>query len=432
MMYLLYMLTTSLVVFVLILLFKKVLKPFLLGFNSRMVIIVFFFGLLFACFIGGFFSKQNTSQAENRNLAKWKPLKKTDIINVPRQIDVYVNDHFGFRDKFIGIYRYFQLNFLGQSLTEKVTIGRNNWLFYTKAIQVCYEEKSLTKNEIQQTQLVKKLKDLELDLKERGIKLVILIMPSKPYIHTEYLPLWVDISKNKRSTIDNFVELIKGETSIPILDLFDTLLEAKKIENNNLYYSNDSHWNSVGAYYAWKKVLSFFNENGITHHSIDFNDYIQKPDPFKGGLSGIMGNVIIDNNTGYFLKTKKVKNRIYLCPQASKKYNIRNGKNLKRELSVSYKNIEKAETTIPIIIADSYFMGSAFTRDIPFDKYYSMHYHEIANGLPFLLQNQNDQEVVILSFVDRGFVGLLKGFESWNSNKQTNYKGPTWKQPLPY
>ena len=416
-MYLLYILTTSFVVFVLALLIKKVLKPFSSGLNSRMVIILFFFGLLFTCFIGGFFSKQDTSQAENRNLAKWKPIKKSELLNIPRQVDEYVYD---------------QINVFEQSLSERVSIGRNDWLFYTKAIEVCYEEKPLTEIEIQQTQLIQKLKHLELNLKERGIELVILIMPSKPFIYPEYLPLWVDINKSSRSTIDNFVGLIESETSIPILDLFDTLLEAKKSEENKLFYFNDSHWNSVGAYYAWKRIIGFFDENGIIHHPIDFSDFIQKPDPHMGDFCGMSGKMASDDNIGYFLKTKQVKSRIYLSPEAGKALNIRNGENLNRELSVSYKNLEESETTIPIIIGDSFFMGSAFTRDIPFDKYYSMHYHEVANGLPFLLQNQNDQEVVILSFVDRGFVGLLKGFESWDLNKQTNYKGPTWKQQLPY
>ena len=156
-MYLLFMVFIASLATALIFLFRNILNPFILGFNARFAIIVFFVGLIFSCLIFGFVAKQNISLAENRNLEKWKPLKETSFVNIPRQIDAYVNDHFGFRDQFITIYRYFQLNIFGQSLSERVVKGRNGWLFHDKSIKVCYVENPLSKDEIEKTQLVEQI-----------------------------------------------------------------------------------------------------------------------------------------------------------------------------------------------------------------------------------------------------------------------------------
>ncbi|HKM92320.1 MAG TPA: hypothetical protein VJY41_01575 [Prolixibacteraceae bacterium] len=432
MMYLLFMIFIASLATALIFLFRNILKPFILGFNARFAIIVFFVGLIFSCLIFGFVAKQNTSLAENRNLEKWKPLKETSFVNIPRQIDAYVNDHFGFRDQFITIYRYFQLNIFGQSLSERVVKGRNGWLFYDKSIKVCYVDKPLSKDEIENTQLIEQLKKLEIYLNNRGIKLIILVMPSKPFVCTEYLPLWVNTDNNSRKTIDDFTELINTKTNIPLLDLFDSIMEAKHTDSNNFYYKNDTHWNTVGSYYAWKSTLRFFDDLGVSYNPIDFNDYVIKEDPFNGDLCRMLGNTIIDNSMGYFLKPNRVKKRIFLTKETGEKLNLKTGENLIRELSVSFKNVNTSKTTIPIIIADSYFLGSAFTKNIPFDKYYSMRYFEIAEGLPFLLQNQNDRDVVILSFVDRSFSDFSKSIMRWNSSKESEYNGYGWEQKLAY
>lgn len=432
MIHLLFMVFIASLAFVLILLSKRVLKPFASELNSRTAIIVFFFGLIFVCFIWGFFSKQKISHAENRNLEKWKPLKETRIIDIPGQIDTYVNDHFGLREKFINLYRYFQFNVFGQSISERVVKGRNSWLFNYHVIKLCHINKPLSKNEVMETRIIDQLKKMEVYLNKRSIKLVIIIMPAKPYIYPEYLPRWVNFNNNNRKTINNFKELVNAETNIPLLDLYNPLLQAKQTEVNNLFYKNDTHWNSVGAFYGWKNTLKFFSDEGISYKPIDFNDHEIKIYSHNGDLSGMLGVTLTDNSNGYFIKSDNVKNRVFLSKSASEVlYNKKDNINWQK-LSVSFKNENESKTDIPLIFGDSFFLASAFSWSIPFDKYYSAHYNETNNCLPFIMRNHNDQNIVILSFVDREFTAFVNGLAQWDPDKQIDYNGYGWEQKLPY
>ncbi len=84
-------------------------------------------------------------------------------------------------------------------------------------------------------------------LTEKGVKLFrIMIGANKKAIYPEYMPTWARPASP--STTD---ELVKGADTDFIIDTRPSLLLAKQILNEPLYYKTDTHWNRLGAAIAF-------------------------------------------------------------------------------------------------------------------------------------------------------------------------------------
>jgi alginate O-acetyltransferase complex protein AlgJ len=431
--YILYTLFITTLLLSLIVLFIKIVIPLFKHNDTVNILPSFFFILLFLGFIFTFFNVQSISKNENRSLAKWSSFKYNEILEAPQKIDTYVNDHFGLRNEFIGIYRYIQFYIFNKSVSKEVVLGSDEWFFSRDVIFQDFLKPSLTIDDLKSSGLIKKLNALNTYLKEREIKLVIIVNPSKAYIYPEFLPKWIDTEKYGRTTINNFVKLINEDTNIPIIDLYNELIDIKSKEQNILYFKTDTHWNGVGAYYAANSISSFLRKQKIEILENDFNRVKEQKDIFIGDLSRSLGIQKYDNCNSYLIKTPKlVKNEI--SNNTLKTLGIKVNSSPWKRITVhnnEYHNPKK--TDIPLIIADSYILSSRYTNNIPFNKYYSMHFEYISKGLNPLLENQKEINVVILSFVDRLFNNNHVPFDDftesilkWDleANNKTNIK---WK-----
>ena len=81
---------------------------------------------------------------------------------------------------------------------------------------------------------------------------LVVIVPNKSTIYPEFLPS--RIRKLSTATrLDQLVEHVRRSTGVPILDLRNTLIDAKK--SGPLYRKTDTHWNQLGALVAYQKIL---------------------------------------------------------------------------------------------------------------------------------------------------------------------------------
>lgn len=432
MLYFIFVLSVGLSIIALFFLLKRLAKPFLNIFDHRFALIVFIFSLICSGFLLTFISVQEISATENRNLEKWIPINRTNILNASNNIEKYVNDHFGLRDEFIKVYRFFQYNIFKKSLNDRVTKGRHGWFFSSRAIEVDCFTTSLTKENIERLNVIDKLESVQQFLNKKGIMLVIVIIPSKPYVYPEYLPRWIKGEQCRRTTIDNFEYLIENHTTIPILDLYDDLIKAKDAEKNILYYKGDTHWNSVGAYYGLKSISKFLIQNGISVNNIDFKNFHKEKNLYSGDLSRLYGVDIWEEANEYSLNINVSRNRILLNPSTRNSLGLDPKVNNWKALSASFSNIVDNSIGVPIIAADSYILSSKFMIDALFNRYYSMHFTELSESLPYIVSNHNNINVVVLSFLDSWFNVFIKEIDQWDA--QSNYVGKLngWEKELPW
>ena len=211
---------------------------------------------LFLLFLG-FFSIgtllfKSESEVENRELTQFPNLPK-DLDSTRKfttDFESYFRDHLLFRKYFIGLYSQTLLS-LGQSPTERVILGKDNWLFYAgEEVIEDYENKRLfTIEELKQWEINLSYKNML--LKALGKKYIFVVTPNKHTLYDEKLPSYI-VKEKEYSRLDQLISYISQNSDVTIVDLRNTL--KNKAANEQLYWSQDTHWNARGAYYGFLDI----------------------------------------------------------------------------------------------------------------------------------------------------------------------------------
>jgi len=199
------------------------------------------------------------SSFENRVLAPRPSL--ADGLNLFKQTDAYINDRFGFREYFLKVNHLINREVLHRQ-DRKVLFGKNGWLFYIN------KGDGDNFSDFQKTNLpdpetlsawVEALEQRAAWCEENGIRFLFLIAPNKHNIYPEYYPVG---RPDGPTRTDIFLEHLPPSLRDQAIFPRDYLLEQKEQEGTLLYYETDTHWNNLGAYYAFEvlygKIKSWF------------------------------------------------------------------------------------------------------------------------------------------------------------------------------
>lgn len=218
------------------------------------------------------------SAFENRNLAQFPNLRKTDPKLLPEKIQHFFDDHFGYRSFMLQKRNELQAKFLNMHGDNRyMLLGKEGFYFLNpvrpKDPKLTYKTTYFTNEEL------KTIKDeLEKEnewLKRRDIKFMFVVVPDKEVIYPEYFPFPNDDPSDIYTNIklDQLIEYLKNNSTFQITDLRQTLLEAKK-KGIVLYYKGDSHWNEYGSFYYYQTIMKHL-------HNSDPSIYVPKMDDFE-------------------------------------------------------------------------------------------------------------------------------------------------------
>jgi len=194
----------------------------------------------------------------------------------PSRYEKYFNDNFGLRNTLIFVNNFFKYGLFSISPVPRVLAGKNGWLFYADKDDgdpvACYRGTNLFSDT--ELYIIKKNIEGHRDFyKKFGIPLIILIVPNKHSIYPEYLPDNLKrVSKETRT--DQFIKYLSISSDMMVLDLRKTLIEKKGREL--LYQKTGTHWNSLGAFWGYKDLITaigrFFpeiNNKRLTDYNIE-------------------------------------------------------------------------------------------------------------------------------------------------------------------
>ncbi len=143
---------------------------------------------------------------------------------------------------------------LGISISpNQVIIGKDGWLYlgdeYVKT--VTSRRSGATAEDIA---MAKKIglatKELDQWLKRKGVSLYqVMLAPNKATIYSEFLPDWARSAANTHSVIDTLLSNVSPEIYV---DTRPALIAAKTQFSAPLYYKTDTHWDSLGAWVAFR------------------------------------------------------------------------------------------------------------------------------------------------------------------------------------
>lgn len=181
---------------------------------------------------------------------------------------------------------------LGDRVFSQVLVGKEGWLDFTKNHNLDGYQNAvqIRPKEIESTQ--SNLQKLYEELRKRNITLLLIIPPNKATIYPDKLP--DEIQKlHPHSKLDEFAAYIKQHGPPVLLDLRPALQDARKRQNEyDVYYKTDTHWNSYGAFIAYREIMKALSKNypQLTPKNIsDFNITLSRPHPQD--LAYIMGAI---------------------------------------------------------------------------------------------------------------------------------------------
>ena len=204
---------------------------------------------------------------ENRTLASFPELSLANLEQIPVQFEAFYNDHVPFKNLFVRAKTKIDLELLGESSVSTVTVGKDNWLFYTveekgEDALADYQKTNLyTDDEI--AAIGGQIRDAKEWLGARGIRFFVFEAPNKETIYGEYMPDKIK-TYGEQSRLDQAIPQLR-EMGLPIRDLKPALLEAK--ESWQIYYKYDTHWNQLGSFVGSQEIAQ-----ALTGSSIPLSD----------------------------------------------------------------------------------------------------------------------------------------------------------------
>ena len=215
-------------------------------------------------------SNIDTTNYENRVLAERPELDPLEIEKFPALYESYYNDHLPFKNQFVKLNTWLELNVFKSLSSEKVILGKNNWLFYKNVNDCdplgCYKGTNLlTEQELKQFTNV--LVETNNNMKNNGKDFVFMVAPNKEQVYSEFMPNNIKVNSDF-SRADQLYEYLVENTDIKVVYPFKEMLEYKN--DYQLYHKYDTHWNSLGAFIGTQQILEKLGDNRIYLEDIEY------------------------------------------------------------------------------------------------------------------------------------------------------------------
>ncbi|WP_461096916.1 alginate O-acetyltransferase AlgX-related protein [Spirosoma luteolum] len=219
---------------------------------------------------------------ENRRQSGMPALELVHIRSFARQFGQYYKENFGWRNALFYAYSRWKLNVLGLSpLPEKVIVGKQGWFYLGNSYNhVMDQHRGLMPLSADSAQLIARhLAKRQQQLARQGVRLYVMIAPDSHTIYPEHLP--DQLTPAPVPTRLDVLRQAMATTTVPFVDIRDTLLDAKRREV--VYYQTDTHWNDYGSLIGSVALLNTIRRAVPALPPARLSDYqIEK----QGGLGG--------------------------------------------------------------------------------------------------------------------------------------------------
>ncbi len=231
------------------------------------------------------------SPNENRALAARPEFKPTlaGVRAFSAGFEAYFNDHFGFRRRLVRLNQHLKWQVFRHARTSSALAGKDGWLFFSGGVMLddVRGAHPFTTGELEGwRRLLEGRRDW---LAQRGIRYLFVVPPEKHTVYPEHLPDWLVQAPRERRRIGQFLHHMRTHSDVPVLDLHETMLAAKKL--GILYRQTDTHWNQLGAFVASREVIRAAAGLGIAATPPDLSAFEATPAELpQGDLARMLGS----------------------------------------------------------------------------------------------------------------------------------------------
>lgn len=207
------------------------------------------------------FTPNTVSLIDNRKLAE-NPFEQDGDITV--NIENYVNDRIGFRDKMISTYTLLNDKLFGKMVHPSYTYGKDGYVFGAGIT---------TGNDFSDFHIVfaDMVQQIQLYCEERNVPFLFVFNPAKPAVYEEYIADGIHYDRE-------WVQLFFAELEKRNVNYLDNTVTMKELAEDGLEVFNKkydaNHWNDLGAFYGTQKVLEVLKEQYPSVHVNELSEFI--------------------------------------------------------------------------------------------------------------------------------------------------------------
>jgi hypothetical protein len=175
------------------------------------------------------------------------PVDSADWFRLSKQIDAYLQDHFGLRQALLHAHRELSKPLFG---SYKVLMGRGGRMFYLGNEMVLQSAGLVMRDQAvaQTTDLLARMND---ELHARGIRFLVAPPPNASSVYTDDLPLRAQ--NTGRPTEYDLLMSNLAAKGVPAVDLRPVLKKARP--GGSVFYMHDTHWSFRGALAAYNAIV---------------------------------------------------------------------------------------------------------------------------------------------------------------------------------
>jgi hypothetical protein len=191
---------------------------------------------------------------ENRLLAAAPDFRATPLAELPKKIEVYVQDHLPYRAEFIKCHTFLKHWCLGLR-SESVVIGKDGFLFYDRDGCQTLDymgQAPLTAEQLALWKLY--LERRQAYLAARSCRYLFVIAPNAASVYPEKLPDHIAANQGTTRREQLLRYLAEQSSTVEILDLVPALRDAKRL--GPTFYRADSHWSGFGCQVALQEICA--------------------------------------------------------------------------------------------------------------------------------------------------------------------------------
>lgn len=247
--------------------------------HARIVVALLFVAVIWLPLVVMLVTPQKeVSRLENRPLAEAPEFKAETPKEFTDDFEQYFNDHFGFRQNLIHLFRLLEVKIFRVSQAGNVIFGQDDWLFQAGNEQIADIRNNWPFSETALAEWAQVLSQKHDALQKRGIEYLFVFAPNKHLIYPEKLPASMNRVRDE-SRAEQVIDYLSEHTDVPILDLRPVLFEAK--EQLRPYHKTDTHWNDWGAYVGYKAVIERLGERlpGLRVVQLGPDDFAKRRTP---------------------------------------------------------------------------------------------------------------------------------------------------------
>ena len=154
------------------------------------------------------------------------------------QLKDYAEDHFFLRQSMISAWSALNVELLRTSISDGVILGQDGWLYYEGSLNDYTGAGLLSDREI--ASAARNLALVKEYAEGQGARFLFTIAPNKNSLYPEHMPPFTVFSRDRNAV--RLAEALEAQ-GVAYLDLFSVIGN----EDETLYFTQDSHWNSKGA-----------------------------------------------------------------------------------------------------------------------------------------------------------------------------------------